>query len=153
KGALVSPYTRQPDPSALLVGALPESDGGFLGLVNFRTAPGGTGLFSHAGTDLVRLGADGERLWDHPLPGRQGLVGLQGVGPVVLTGVGTTCEVLAFSRDGLGLGSFGFGKEAHYPGFFLDHPRALRAYRGADDHVYALVADSLSGVQHWYRLH
>src|SRR4029079_4100394 len=51
KGALVSPYTRQPYPSAVLVGALPESDGGFTGLLNFRTAPGGTGPLNHAGTD------------------------------------------------------------------------------------------------------
>ena len=77
-----------------------------------------------------------------PLPEHKGLEGLQAVGPVVLTGVGATCEVLAFNRDGLGLGSLGFGPEVHYIGFFLDHPRALRAYRGDDGRAYALIADN-----------
>src|SRR5207248_1629726 len=112
-GGFLSPYTFQPDESGVLVGALPSADGGFTGLINFRTSPGGTGLLNHAGTDLVRVDAEGERLWDHPLPEHKGLEGLQAVGPVVLTGVGTTCEVLAFTRDGLGLGSFGFRPAVH----------------------------------------
>jgi hypothetical protein len=154
-GALLSPYTRRADPSAVLVGAVPDDDddGGFTGLINFRTSPYGTGLLATAGTDLVRLDPSGERLWDHPLAEHRGLEGLERAGPLLLTGVAATCEVLAFNRDGLGLGSFGFRPEVHYPGFFLDQPRALRAYRGGDNRIYALVADSVAGVQHWYRLH
>ena len=151
-GGFVSPYTHQRDESGVLVGALPDAGGGFMGLLDSGTSPGGTGLLNHAGTDLIRVDAAGNPLWDHPLPEHKGLEGLQGVGPVVLTGVGATCEVLAFNRDGLGLGSFGFRPEVHYPGFFLDHPR-IRAYRGADNRIYALVADNFNGMQHWYRLH
>ena len=137
----------------MLVAAVPNSDGGFTGLINDRSSPGGTGLLNHAGTDLIRLDAEGKPLWDHPLPEHKGLEGLAGVGPLLLTGVGATCEVLAFNHDGLGLGSFGFPPQVHYLGFFLDHPGALRAYRGDDGRIYALVADNANGMQHWYRLH
>ncbi len=151
-GGIVSAYTSRPDDSGVLVAAVPNSDGGFTGLLNDRSSPGGTGLLNHAGTDLIRLDAEGNALWDHPLPEHKGLEGLAGVGPLLLTGVGATCEVLAFNHDGLGLGSFGFPPQVHYLGFFLDHPGALRAYRGDDGRIYALVADNANGMQHWYRL-
>jgi hypothetical protein len=151
-GGIVSPYTGRPDDSGVLVAAVPSADGGFTGLINERSWPAGTGVLNHAGTDLIRLDAEGKVLWDHPLPEHKGLEGLAGVGALFLTGVGATCEVLAFNHDGLGLGSFGFPPQVHYLGFFLDNPGALRAYRGDDGRVYALVADSASGMQHWYRL-
>lgn len=152
-GGLISPYTRKPDPSGSLVGTVPEADGGFTGLIHLRSSPGGTGLIDHAGTDLIRVDGEGLPLWDHPLSAHKGLVGLQAVGPLLLTGVGATCEVLAFNRDGLGVGSFGPGPEVHYSGSSLDQPRSLRAYRGIDGRTYALVADNANGMPHWWRLH
>ena len=60
----------------------------------------------------------------------RGLYGLDRSDPILLTGEAATCEVVAFNPDGLGLGSFGFPPEVHYHGYFLDHPQAVRAYRG-----------------------
>src|SRR5262249_55631791 len=146
------PYTSRPDESGVVVAAVPNSDGGFTGVFNHRSSPWGTGLLSHAGTDLVRLDGAGATLWDHPLAKYQGLEGLDRAGPLLLTGVGATGEVLTFNHDGLGLGSFGFPPQVHYPGFFLDYPGAVRGYRGGEGRIYALVADPLNGMQHWYRL-
>ena len=152
KGGLVSPVTGRADDSGVLVGAIPGDDGGFTGLIRFRSSPGGSGLPDHAGTDLIGVDASGERLWNHPLSEHEGLQGLQSVGPVVLTSVAATREVLAFTRDGLGLGTLGFRSEAQGSGSSLDHPRSFQAYRGDDGKSYALVADVGRGMQHWWRL-
>jgi Right handed beta helix region len=151
-GGFVSPYTGQPDETSGLAAATPAQDGGFLALANLRSAPGGTGLLNGAGTDAIGLEADGRLRWLHPLGQHKGMEGLATVGPVTITGVGTTAEIIALNRDGLGLGSFGFRAEAHYPGFFLDGPQAVRAYRGRDGRTYALIADTGGGMQHWWRL-
>jgi hypothetical protein len=78
--------------------------------------------------------------------------GLTTIGAVTLTGVAETSEIVALNRDGLGLGSFGPAAESHYGGFYLDSPRSVRAYRGADGATYVLVADDLAGMHHWWRL-
>jgi hypothetical protein len=152
-GGFVSPYTGQADEITGLAWVTQADDGGFLALANLRSAPGGTGLLKGAGTDLIGLEADGRLRWIHPLGGREGLAGLATVGPVTITGVGATAEILVLNRDGLGLGSFGFGAGAHYPGFLLNTPQAVRGYRGQDGRIYALIADNLGGMQHWWRLH
>jgi hypothetical protein len=152
-GGFLSPYTSRPQDAAVLVAAVPNADGGFTGLFNDPSSPWGTGLLNNAGTDLMRLDDAGAMLWDHPLPEHKGLEGLERAGPLLLTGVGVTCEILAFNHDGLGMGSFGFPPQVHYLGFFLDHPGAVRAYRGGDGRIYALIADKANGMQHWYRLH
>jgi hypothetical protein len=151
-GGFVSPYTGRADETTGLACVSPTDDGGFLALANLRSAPGRTGLLNGAGTDIIRLEADGRLRWLHPLGRHRGLEGLATVGPVTITGVGTTAEILALNRDGLGLGSFGFPAGARYPGFFLDTPQAVRGYRGHDGRFYALIADKLGGMQHWWRL-
>jgi hypothetical protein len=155
RGGYISGYTGRPDDSGILVAAVPDanSSGGFTGLLNDRRSPWGTGLIPSAGTDLVCFDGAGATLWDHPLAEHKGVVGLERAGPLLLSGVGATCEILVFNHDGLGLGSFGFPPQVHYLGFFLDQPGAVRAYRGGDGRIYTLVADSSSGMQHWYRLH
>src|SRR5262249_37604609 len=102
--------------------------------------------------ELVRFDVARMRLWDHRLPIDHGVEGLQGVGPILLTALAASCEVLAFNRDGLGLGSLGFRPEVHGSGFFLDDPAAVRAFRGGDDRIYALASDRAGGKQHAYRL-
>ena len=47
-------------------------------------------------------------------------------GRSLITGVATTAEIIVLDRDGLGLGSFSPPAKAHYQGYFLDHPEAVR---------------------------
>jgi hypothetical protein len=142
---------RQSGVASILMGAVPDPDG-VTALVYRRTSIRPTGPPDRAGTELVRFDAAGARLWDYRLPLDRGLESLQSVGPILLTGLAASCEVLAFNHDGLGLGSLGFRGEVHGPGFTLDDPGALRAYRGSDNRVYALVVDRAGGKQHVYRL-
>ena len=93
-------------------------------------------------------GCAGSTRW----PADRGLEGLSTVGAVTITGVGTTSEIIAVNRDGLGLGELRPAGEVHYQGYFLDHPEAVRAYRGHDGRTYALMADNFNGRHHWFRL-
>jgi hypothetical protein len=74
------------------------------------------------------------------------------VGEVSLTGVGTTAALVAFDKDGLGLGSFNQPAGAHYNGYWLDHKEALYAWRGSDDNTYAMICDNYNGCDRWWRL-
>jgi Right handed beta helix region len=152
KDGLISPYTLQPEPSIDVTAASSTDDGGIIANARLKSSPGGVGLFHNAGTDLIRFDAEGHPKWLHPLERHQGIEGLATVGPVTITGVGVTSEILAFNPDGLGLGSFGPKARVHYEGYFLDHPGAVRAYKGADGRTYALIADNYSGRHHWWRL-
>ena len=152
KDGLISPYTHQPEPNADVTAASPTEDGGIIANVRLKSSPGGIGLFNNAGTDLIRFDAEGRPKWLHPLGRHQGVEGLSTVGPITITGVGVTSEILAFDPDGLALGSFGPKPSVHYEGYFLDHPGAVRAYRGQDGRTYALIADNYGGRHHWWRL-
>jgi hypothetical protein len=151
RGDLISPYNHKPDQTRGLYGGSLDSEG-FVTNINLVSSPDGTGLLNTAGTDLAGFDRKGQIRWFHQLDTDGGLVGLAAVGPVVLTGVGVSCEILAVNRDGLGLGSFGQPAQVHYPGFYLDHPEALQAYKGVDGRTYALVADNYDGRHHRYRL-
>ena len=82
----------------------------------------------------------------------KGLEGFAAAGPVLFTGVATTMETITLDRDGLGLGSFSPPERAHYEGYFLDHPEAVRSIHGTDGREYALLADNYNGRHHWFRL-
>jgi hypothetical protein len=148
---LTSPYNHKPDPTRGLYGASLDADG-LIANINLQSSPDGTGLLNTAGTDLVGFDRNGQLRWFHKLDADGGLIGLAAVGPVVLAGVGVSCEILVVNRDGLGLGSFGQPSQVHYPGFYLDHPEAVQAYKGRDGRTYALIADNYDGRHHWYRL-
>ncbi len=152
KAGLISPYDGKPDPTNGLAAAELTPDGGLIGLVYLKSTPESTGLLNSCGTDVARFDDDGEVRWVRTLSDRQGLMGLSTTGPVTFAGVATTCEVIATSADGLGLGTFGFGPDIHYEGYFLDHPQALRSYRGRDGRIYLITADNFNGRQHWRRL-
>ncbi len=147
-----SPYTFQPDEPEGLGSVTLESGGDYIGLIHMRTAPGGVGVLNHAGTDVAGIDARGDLRWMHTLSRHKGLEGLSTAGPVTITTVGTTSEVIALNRDGLGLGTFGQGPDLHYFGYFIDHPQAVRLYRGLDKRIYALLADNITGRLHWWRL-
>ena len=149
---LVSPYSLRPEADADVTAATPTLDGGLIANVRIKSSPGGVGLFHNAGTDVVRFDSAGRPRWIHPLERHQGIEGLATVGPVTIVGVGVTSEVLAMDVDGLGLGSFGNRASSHYEGYFLDHPGAVRAYKGHDGRAYALIADNYAGRHHWWRL-
>ena len=148
----LSPYTHQPDDPEGLGAVTLEPNGDYIGLIHMRSAPGGVGVLNHAGTDVAGIDARGGLRWLHTLSRHKGLEGLSNVGPVTITTVGTTSEVIALNRDGLGLGTFGQGPDLHYFGYFIDHPQAVRLYRGLDKRTYALLADNITGRLHWWRL-
>jgi hypothetical protein len=151
-GGLISPYTHKIDPTYGLFGAAITPKGDVIASINLRSSPDGVGLFNGAGTDVASFDRRGRLRWFHPLVADRGILGLSAAGPVAITGVGTTAEILVFDHDGLGLGSFGQPAKVHYPGFFIDHPDAVRAYQGPDNRTYALIADNYNGRHHRYRL-
>lgn len=147
----ISPYTGQPD--SFGVASLYEINDTSLGaLINMSTAPGRTGLFNGAGTDIAGFDAAGTLRWLHPLAIHKGLYNFQALGPVYVSGVGQTSEVVCVDRDGLGLGTFGQSALSHYSGYWLDHPGALQSWQGQDGNYYLLIADNYHGMHHWYRL-
>ncbi len=147
-----SPYSRKPDQVASFIWAEPDPRGGLFGNINLKDSPDGYGIMNNAGTDVAAVDREGRLRWVHTLDHDRGLEGLGVAGPVLITGVATTAEVIALDRDGLGLGSFSPPAKAHYQGYFLDHPQAVRAYKGPDGGTYALIADNYNGRHHWYRL-
>ncbi len=147
----ISPYTGKPD--GFGVASLYEIDDANLGtLINVRSAPGGTGLLNGAGTDMAGFDAAGNLRWLHPLAVHKGLYNFQSLGPVFVSGVGQSTEVVCVDRDGLGLGTFGQSPISHYNGYWLDHPGALQSWQGQDGNYYLLIADNFHGMHHWYRL-
>jgi len=147
----ISPYTGKPD--SFGIASLYEIDDTNMGaLLNLPTAPGRTGLFNGAGTDMAGFDAGGNLRWLHPLAIHKGLYNFQALGPVYCSGVGQTSEVVCVDRDGLGLGTFGQSAISHYSGYWLDHPGALQTWQGQDGKYYLLIADNYHGMHHWYRL-
>jgi hypothetical protein len=147
----ISPYTAKPDDFS--IASLYEINDQSLGaLVNLPTAPGRTGLFNGAGTDMAGFDAAGNLRWLHPLAIHCGLYNFQKIGPVFLSGVGQTSEIVCVNEDGLGLGTFGQSAASHYSGYWLDHPGAVQAWQGQNGQHYLLIADNYHGMHHWYRL-
>jgi hypothetical protein len=148
---LVSPYTFKPEPACAIVGVTLAADGGFTTLLHLPSAPP-PGLFNGAGTDLAGLDESGAVRWVRPFGAVQGLYNVRTVGDVSLTGVGTTAALVAFDRDGLGLGTFNQPAAAHYNGYWLDHAQAVYAWKGDDGVTYAMIADNYNGCDRWWRL-
>jgi hypothetical protein len=151
QGGTISPYTRKSDPIWPAAASL-DPRGGYIGAVGVSGSPDGMGLLNNAGSDLAGFDASGRVRWVHLLDRDKGLEGLARAGPAYLSGIATTAEIVTVDRDGLGMGSFSPASPAHYQGYFLDHPPAVRAYRGPGGHDYALIADNFNGRHHWYRL-
>ncbi len=149
---IVSPYTHEHDPQASPYCVVPALGGGYVANVNYKTSPGGTGLSNTAGTDLAGVDSRGDVRWVHPYSEKKGIVGLARLGPVMITGVTETSEIVAVDRDGLGLNGFTLPAKLHYSGYFLDHTEAVRSLRGTDGRLYALIADNYNGRIHWWRL-
>lgn len=147
-----SPYSLKPDQFLSFLWAEPDPRGGLIGNAFFLDSPDGVGIMNTSGTDVASVDRDGRVRWVHTLDHDRGVVGLATAGPVAITGVATTAEIIVMDRDGLGLGGFSPPARAHYQGYFLDHPEAVRAYRGPDGGTYALIADNFNGRHHWFRL-
>jgi hypothetical protein len=151
-GGFISPYDGKPDKSGIFTWAQLDPRGGYAANMLLFNSPDGTGLLNNAGTDVVGFDAQGRVRWFHLLDRDKGLEGLAAAGPLLLTGVATTNEIIVMDRDGLGVGSFSPPERAHYAGYFLDHPPAVTTFRGPDGRNYALIADNFNGRHHWYRL-
>ena len=147
-----SPYTYKTEEYCPFIYAYTDPRGGFIGNVLLKDSPDGVGIMNNAGTDIAAIDRTGRLRWIHTLDRDRGLEGLGMAGPVVITGVASTAEIIVMDRDGLGLGSFSPPAKAHYQGYLLDHPEAVRAYTGPDGGAYALIADNYNGRHHWYRL-
>lgn len=151
RAGLFSPYARRPDPTDGLAGAVLAEGGGLVALVRMTTAPGGLPR-PGIGTDLVGLDDEGRARWFRPLAPLGGLTGPGSVGPIALASVVDTGEVLAFDRDGLGLGGFGPPPSLEFGPPPNGKVGAVHAYRGRDGRAYAVVDDREGGVHHWWRL-
>ena len=121
-------------------------------LLNLNSAPGRTGLFNGAGTDMAGFDAKGKLRWLHPLAIHKGLYNFQSLGSVFVSGVGQTSEIICVDKDGLGLGTFGQSLISHYTGYWLDHPGALQTWQAQDGSYNLLIADNYHGMHHWYKL-
>lgn len=147
----ISPYTGQKDNFS--IASLHEINDNILGaLINVNSAPGRTGLFNGAGTDMAGFDISGNMRWMHPLAIHKGLYNFQAIGPVYLSGVGQTSEIVCVDKDGLGLGTFGQSAVSNYTGYWLDHPGAVQAWQGQDGQYYLLIADNYHGMHHWYQM-
>ncbi len=151
-GQVVSPYTRKVDGTGGFTSAWLDPRGGAVADLMMMSSPDGAGLMNNAGSDILGFDRAGAVRWFHLLDRDKGLEGLAAVGPVLITGVATTAEIINMDRDGLGLGSFSPPERAHYQGYFLDHPPAVRGFRGSGGRDYALIADNANGRHHWFRL-
>ncbi len=149
---MISPHTFTEEKLSRFAYFEPLPDGSAVGAMYLGTSTGGGGIFNGVGTDLVGVDANGKMRWANLLPQHQGIMGSSVVGPLVVTSVGTSAELLAFNTDGLGLGCFGLPKAAHYNGYWIDHPTALQVYRGKDGRTYGLLSDNYNGAQHWFRI-
>jgi len=151
--AVVSPYTLQLEAgNHPLRGAAPVGDGEVIGDLLYGSSPYGTGIGVGV-TDVARFKANGQMRWLHSLGNRKGLQGCDTAGPITVTGVATTAEVIAMNVDGLGLGSIGLPPAAHYTGFWYDNPyRSVEIYAGPDGHLYVLAVDDVYGCCHWWRV-
>ncbi len=148
----ISPYSYKPESGIGVSGVTPSADGGYAMLGNLRSNPGGAGLFNGVGTDPLAIDASGRTRWCLPTARHQGIYNIWTVGEVSLTGVGTTAALVAFDKDGLGLGSFNQPSQAHYNGYWLDHKEALYAWQGSDGNTYAMICDNFNGCDRWWRL-
>ncbi len=151
-GEVISPYTRKEDATEGFTAAYMDPRGGLVANVGMKSSPDGVGLLNNGGTDILGFDGGGRTRWFHALDRDKGLEGLDAVGPVVITGIATTAEIINLDRDGLGLGSFSPPESIHYQGYFLDHPKAVRGLHSADGRDYALIADNFNGRHHWFRL-
>ena len=151
--SVVSPYTLQPEAfNHNLRCATPVGNGEVIGDLLYGSSPYGVGIGVGV-TDVARIKANGQMRWLHSLGNRKGLQGCDTAGPITVTGVATTAEVIAMNTDGLGLGSIGLPPESHYTGFWFDNPyRSVEIYTGPDGHMYVLGVDDIYGCCHWWRV-
>jgi nitrous oxidase accessory protein NosD len=152
RGEVLSPYNRKEDTTGGFTAAHVDPRGGFVANLFVNSSPDGAGLLNNGGTDILGFDRAGRTRWFHALDRDKGLEGLEAVGPVLITAIATTAEVINLDRDGLCLGSFSPPERAHYQGYFIDHPKAVRGFRSPDGRDYALLADNYNGRHHWFRL-
>ncbi|MEI8244005.1 MAG: hypothetical protein WCI17_12110, partial [bacterium] len=151
---LASPYSFRTNG---VVGRYSESvvaaDGDLIAGMTCKDGPRGTGLSNSGCTDLARIRKDGSLRWFLPLNDYGPIQGVKQVTPgFILTSWGHQAEWIGLDDDGLSLGHLGFPREAHWGGYWVDHPTHYCLIRGNDDRVHAVVGDYFVSGWHWLSL-
>ena len=84
------------------------------------------------------------------------MVPIQGVKQVtpgfILTSWGHQAEWIGLDEDGLSLGHLGFPEEAHWSGYWVDHPDQHVLFQGNDGRLHVLAGDYFLNGDHWLSL-
>jgi len=151
---LASPYSFKTNG---VIGRYSESviaaDGDLIAGMNCGDSPHGMGLSNSGCIDLARIRKDGSLRWYLPLNDYGPIQGVKQVSPgFILTSWGHQAEWIGLDDDGLSLGHLGFPREAHWGGYWVDHPTHYCLIRGNDERVHAVVGDYFDSGWHWLSL-
>ena len=118
-----------------------------------RDSPHGTGLSNSGGVDVARFRKDGTLRWYLPMNDFGPIQGVKQVTPgFILTSWGHQAEWIGLDEDGLSLGHLGFPREAHWSGYWVDHPDQHVLFQGNDGKLHVLVGDYFLNGDHWLSL-
>jgi len=161
---MASPYSfetmfKRPDRSHPVqnVGRYSESvvatDGDLVTGMSLYDSPHGMGLSNSGCIDLARFRKDGSLRWYLAMNDYGPIQGVKQLTPgFILTSWGHQCEWIGLDDDGLSLGHLGFPEEAHWSGYWIDHPPHYCMFKGNDGRLHVLAGDySVSG-WHWLTL-
>ena len=147
----ISPYNFEKFQADGMIGGKPDGEGGMIGI---RTVPGSpnTALLNTGGTDVIAIGAGGQVRWVKDMAEYGYVNNIVTQNGVFVAGIGTTTELAAFNRDGLGLGSFCWPERANWTGLWYDHTTAVMSYKGQDGRFYFTTTDYIQNANQWFRL-
>ncbi len=150
--ALVSPYTFKSGP-AVGSESVTADDGELIATMITRDSPHGMGLSNSGGIDVARFRKDGTLRWYLPMNDFGPVQGVKQVTPgFILTSWGHQAEWIGLDDDGLSLGHLGFPREAHWSGYWVDHPEQHVLFQGNDGKLHVLVGDYFLNGDHWLSL-
>ena len=151
---LVSPYDfkTKVNPNGQSESAV-GPDGEVLVTLQAAGSPHGTGLSNSGGVDIARFRKDGTLRWYLPMNDFGPVQGVKQVTPgFILTSWGHQAEWIGLDEDGLSLGHLGFPREAHWSGYWVDHPDQHVLFQGNDGKLHVLVGDYFLNGDHWLSL-
>ncbi len=151
---LVSPYDFKTKvrPESQSESAI-SPDGELLAVLQAAGSPHGMGLSNSGGIDVARFRKDGNLRWYLPMNDYGPVQGVKQATPgFILTSWGHQAEWIGLDEDGLSLGHLGFPREAHWSGYWVDHPDQHVLFRGNDGRLHVLVGDYFLNGDHWLSL-
>ena len=150
-GPSISPYSFAKFQVGGMVSGKADPSGGFMGISSIPGSPN-SALLNTGGTDLASVGPGGHVRWIKDMAEYGYVNNLVGENGVYLAGIGTTTELAALDKDGLGMGGFGWPERANWTGLWYDHPYAVMSYKGSDGRFYFVTTDYIQNLNQWFRL-